>query len=214
MKAYKIPEENKDLRKYALWKNLKYLIFYILYIAFFSLAFLYYVKGNHLPLDLWVYPVFFLAVIVSGWLVCFMTRFCSDRSFTGRIKEMKYSRNYGRGLSRSASFSVDYHTYLKLTAVRRDGKRRRVKIHLFEDGYDGYYRDGGTLVKFRGLSYPLCLESEAEGTHLCGVCGVRTYYKNGKMIHGEAEPEMRDGLIVCRSCGHTLINIDKTEDRS
>ena len=217
MKNYKIPEKNVDLQKYARWKNLKYPIIYLCYIAFFVSAFVFFIKNRYEdapPLQWWVYPVFAAAVIISGWIVCFMSRFVSDKSVCGVIKEMSFSRNYGRGLSRDASFSLDDHTYLKISCITDQGKKERVTVHLFEDGYDCYYREGGTLIKFRGLSYPLCLESEADGAHLCAVCGVRTYYKEGKMIHGEARPEMQGDLLVCRSCGHTLINLERDSDNN
>ena len=208
MKKSRIPEENFDLCKFARWNNVKYLIFYIAYVAFFAFAFVFYVMGRHEdldPLGIWVYPVYTLVVLVSGWFVCLMNRFISDRSFTGKIVSMSYTRDFDRGLSRNASTKIDEHTYLKMICVDGSGKRRRLKVMLFADGYDGYFGEGKTVVKYRGLNYPICIESEAEGVHLCAVCGVRTYYKEGKMIHGEAQPRKIGDLIICRSCNHTLI---------
>ena len=134
-----------------------------------------------------------------------MNRFVSDISFTGKIVSMSFTRNFDRGLSRNASTKIDEHTYLKMTCVDDSGKRRKIKVMLFADGYDGYFGEGKTIVKYKGLNYPICPESEAEGTHLCAVCGVRTYYKDGRIIHGEAQPRMIGDLIICRSCNHTLI---------
>lgn len=211
MKKYRIPIKNKGLRRYAAWKNLKYLLAFVAYIAFFLSAFIYYVQ--HRPEDAdallpWVYPVFAGVVVVSGWLVCCMSRFVLDRSLSGKIREITVVRNYGRGLSRKATMSVDFHTYLKVSALNERGRKQSVRFPLFDDGYDGYYRENGTIVKFRGLTYPICIESEKEGMHMCGVCGVRTYYKDGKQIFGELKPEIVDGLIQCRCCNHTLIDID------
>ena len=212
MKKYKIPSKNHDLQKYAAWKNVKYLLAYVVYIAFFFSAFVYYVQ--HRPEDAdallpWVYPIFAGFVVVSGWIACCMDRFLFDHNLSGVIHGTEVVRNYGRGLSRKATVSVDFHTYLKIKAVNEKGRKRSVKIPLFDDGYDGYYQENATVVKFRGLTYPICIESEMEGAHLCGVCGVRTYYKEGKLIFGEAEPEIVDGLIKCRCCNHTLIDIDE-----
>jgi len=212
MKKYRIPTKNKDLKQYAVWKNLKCLIFFVIYEAFFCLAFVVYYNRRHEdadPLKWWVYPIFTAVILVSGWIICCMSRFVFDRNLSGRIEDIKYTRDYGRGLSRKATFLMDFHTYIKITVVTDKGKRRRVKVPLFEDGYDGYYEMGGTLIKFRGLNYPLCLESEAKGTHMCAVCGVRTYYLEGKMIHGEAEPEIVDGSVLCRCCRHTIIDAEQ-----
>ena len=211
MKRYRIPNENHDLRKYALWKNSKYLLFFVIYVAFFCYAFIAYAgrrPEDADPLAWWIYLLFLGVVLLSGWIICCMGRFLFDRSFTGKIQGTRFVRNYGRGLSRRATMSVDFHTYLKITAVTDSGRRKRVSVPLFDDGYDGYYREDCTIVKFRGLTYPLCLESEAEGAHICGVCGVRTFYKEGKVIFGEPEPEIVNGQIVCRCCRHTLIDVD------
>ena len=165
MKRYRIPNENHDLRKYALWKNSKYLLFFVIYVAFFCYAFIAYAgrrPEDADPLAWWIYLLFLGVVLLSGWIICCMGRFLFDRSFTGKIQGTRFVRNYGRGLSRRATMSVDFHTYLKITAVTDLGRRKRVSVPLFDDGYDGYYREDCTIVKFRGLTYPLCLESEAE----------------------------------------------------
>ncbi len=214
MKKNRIPERNRDLKRYARLKNMKYPLFFLLYAALFCGGFLYFVLNRYdgaEPLRPWVYPVFFGVVLVSGWFVSLMNRFVGDRSLRGRIEGSRYLRNFDRGLSRKGGFSLDDHTYLRAKVILPNGKRKALRIPLFEDGYDGYYREGDEIVNFRGLNYPLCLRAEEEGAHLCTVCGVRTYYQEGRTIHGEAQPELRDGLLVCRSCKHTLINIHDLE---
>ena len=212
MRGYRIPTENGDLKKYAVERNAKRLLGFLAYVAFFVLAFLFFINGRHETeetLALWVYPVFYGAVVLSGWILFYMTRFVFDRSFTGRIESMELTRNYDRGLNRSAGVSLDEHTYIKIRAKDAEGRTRRVRCRLFDDGYDRYYSEGDEIVHFRGLNYPLSLPSEEKGMHLCTVCGVRTYYKEGKAIHGEAQPRLIDGHVVCNSCGRTLINIDE-----
>ena len=211
MKKHKIPTRNQDLRRYAAWKNWKYLLSYVAYLLFFALAFWFYLNRRHedaRPLAWWAIPLFAIIVIISGWLICCMYRFVGDFSLSGRIQSIAFTRSYDRGLTRSAGLSIDEHTYIKITVMTKNGKKRRVRVMLFDDGYDGYYYEGATLVKYRGLNYPLCLESEKNGAHLCSVCGVRTFYKEGQVIDGEAQPEIQDGLIVCRSCRHKLIDIN------
>lgn len=208
MKKYTIPKENTDLRKYALWRNLWRLLGYIGYTVLLASAFVFFLLGRHEdvePLKWWVYPLYASVVLVSGWFIFNMTRFCRDRTAHGVITDMSFERNFDRGLNRKAGFSIDDHTYVIMKIATPGGRTRKIKVMLFDDGYDGYYAEGRTVVKYRGLNYPICLESEAEGTHICAVCGVRTFYKEGKMIHGEAQPKRQGELIVCRSCNHTLI---------
>ena len=132
-----------------------------------------------------------------------MSLFVTDRYASGRIKSMKTVRSYGRFLSRNGKMDVGPYNYLKVALVCKHG-RRTVRIQLFEDGYDGYYRDGGTLVKFRGLNYPLCLESEADGVHICSVCGVRY----------DEQDRAADASLTCYTCRHTLIDVDEMIETS
>ena len=215
MKKYKIPEENSDLKKYAtiqiIWRPLAYVGF----LVFMTLAFIFFLLGRHEnaePLHPIVYPIYAAVVLAAGWFIFNMTKLFTDKSLCGTIKDMGFERSFDRGLNRKAGVSLDDHTYVKIKVLTPSGKKKRVKVMLFDDGYDGYYAEGRTLVRFKGLNYPLCLESERNGAHLCAVCGVRTYYKEGKMIHGEIAPEIRDGLIICRACNHTLINVDSLEE--
>ena len=166
-----------------------------------------------MPLRWWVYPVYFAAVVLSGWFVCCMHRFALDRDFSGTIKSMSFTRSFDRGLARKAGFNLDDHTYLRIVAVNSRGKKRRINVQLFDDGYDGYYREGGDIVKYRGLNYPICPTSEKEGAHLCAVCGVRTHYLEGRRVFGESQPEFRDGLMICRACGYTMIGRGGREAR-
>ena len=208
MRKNQIPRENRDLRRYAVWKNLKYLLGYLAYIASLAFGFAFYLNGRHEnaePLAWWVYYLYPAAVLVSGWFIFCMNRFVSDVSFTGKIVSMDFKRDFDRGIDRRAGFSLDDHTYVRIAAIDEKGKKRKTRVTLFDDGFDCYYREGATLIKTRGLNYPIVPESENEGNHICAVCGVRTYYKEGKMIHGEAEPRRIGDIIICRSCGHTLI---------
>ena len=203
MKKYKIPKKNIDLRVYAAARNIKRVFFYVLILVVANLSLFSYL-GKRVaglpPIKWWGYLIFELVVVVGGWIVCNMSRFVTDRYASGRIKSIKTVRSYGRFLSRNAKIDVGPYNYSRVTLACRGG-RRNVRIQLFEDGYDGYYREGGTLVKFRGLNYPLCIESEADGVHICSVCGVRTY---------------SDESSVCDTCRHTLISVDemkKTAER-
>jgi hypothetical protein len=207
MKKYTIPEKNSDVRSYAIRKNLKYICCYLLYVAFFLVAFLSFCLRRHEdaePLSLWVYLLFPVIVLVSGWFVCLMNRFVTDRYVCGQITGTKYTRDYGRGLDRKAGLSIDFHTYVKIEVKDGRGKKRRVKVPLFADGFDGYYAEGDELIKFRGLNYPLVKESMKKGVLLCTVCGVRTFVREIE-VDGAVSPKKVGDRYFCRSCNHSLI---------
>ncbi len=196
MKAYKIPNKNSDLRRYALLKNAKRLIFCLLYYAFFALAYLFYLEdARHKPLSPPYLVIFSLAVIISGFLIFKMNSFFFDRSFTGKIRAISFARNYDRGINRRAKHSFDFHTYLRIVITDKRGRRRKIRVPLFDDGFDGYYKDGDTVAAFRGLNYPLSLEAESRGERICVICGVRSYEKKG-----QAQDR-------CPSCNYSLIDI-------
>lgn len=200
MKKYKIPKKNADLRFYAVRRNLKRIFSYVLIVVVMNLSMMSYLDKRVAglpPIKWWVYLIFEAIVVAGGWIVCNMSLFVTDRYASGRIRSMKTVRSYGRFLSRNAKLDVGPYNYLKVVLACKGG-RRSVRIQLFEDGYDGYYREGGTLVKFRGLNYPLCLESEADGVHICSVCGVRSYDK------GE---DTKGKQLVCETCRHTIIDV-------
>lgn len=210
MRKLALPSENHDLRKYSLWRVIKPPLWYFIYIAFLALSFYFYLERrpeNLGGLAWWIHLLFAFVIIVSGWFIFRMTEWCLDKAISGKIESHEVVRSYGRGLSRGAKTVVDFHTYLKITVITDSGKRKKVSVPLFDDGYDGYYKTGSLLLKYKGLNYPICPDSEAEGSHLCTVCGVRTYYKEGKAVHGEAQPEIRDGLVICRSCGRSLVKM-------
>ena len=207
MKKYKIPEKNGDLKSYAVMKNLKYLCFYILYILFFAAAFVFFINRRYEdaePLSVWAYILFPVAVLLSGWFICCMHRFACDKYVCGRINGTKYLRDYGRGLDRRAGLAVDFHTYVKLEVIDEKGRKRRVRVPLFADGFDGYYAEGGEMVKLRGLNYPLVKESLEKGVLLCAVCGVRTFVSEIQ-VDGAISPKRIGDRYICRSCGHSLI---------
>ena len=200
MKKHKIPKGNKDLRFYAAMRNFKRIFFYALIVIVMNIAMVSYLDGRIAglpPIKWWGYLIFELVVLVVGWIACNMSAFVSDKYAFGKMKTIKTVRSYGRLLSRRGKLDVGYYNYFKASVIGRNG-RRTVRIQLFEDGYDGYYREGGTILKFRGLNYPLCLESEAEGVHICSVCGVRRFDKDAEMS-SEAVP-------TCEVCNHTLID--------
>ena len=86
------------------------------------------------------------------------------------------------------------------------GKRRKIRFQLFDDGYDLYYREGDRIVYFRGTRYPLCIEAEERGEHICVLCGVRV---NEPKHHGEREVD----TDRCEACRRSLIKVSELKSK-
>lgn len=195
-----IPRESRDVKRAAFLRNFKRIAFFLAYIAIWALGYKFYLLYPiNKPFEWWVMLVFCFAVTVSGWIIFDMTKFCRERSFVGVIKEMKVTRNYGRGLSRDGKFKIDYHTYRVLVIVDSKGRKRRLSVQLFDEGYDLYYREGDTVAYFRGTTYPLSIEAEERGEHICVMCGVRA-------IETKRHGERKVNTDCCERCGKSLIN--------
>lgn len=207
---YSISKLNSNLKKYASISMIKCILYYLAYIVFMFAAFLFFIKNRHEdaePLQQWVYIIFPAFVLISGWWLFSVNRFFFERTVSGRIVKYNIKRNYGRSMKRNASFVIKEFTYIYLTIESNTGKYKRIKVQLFDDGYDGYYKDGDMIIRYRGLNYPISIESELNNVHLCPVCGVRTYYDEAKHVDGTWIPEFENDLIKCRCCGHLLLDI-------
>lgn len=202
MSRIRIPKSNRDVRARAFFKNFCRIAFFLGYIALWVIGYEFYLLYPiNKPFEWWVMLIFCVAVAVSGWLIFDMTKFIRERSFVGVIKEMKVTRNYGRGVTRAGKFKIDYHTYRVLILTDSKGRRRRVRFQLFDDGYDLYYREGDKVAYFRGTTYPLCYEAEERGEHICVLCGVR-------VIETHRHGERKVNTEYCEACGKSLVRID------
>ncbi len=203
MKKYRMPEGNRDLKRFAFWTNFKRIFTFIIYIAVWVLAYRFYLMYPiNKPFVWWVMLIFVLLVLVSGWIISEMSRFVLEKSLVGKIESIKLSRTYGRGMMRDGKRSIDYHTFMILSISDESGKKRKVRFQLFDDGYNMYYKEGKTAVFFRGLNYPLCLEKSESDENICVVCGVR----NCDIKRQDSVSEKR---VCCASCGKSLINVEE-----
>ena len=195
----KIPKECQDVRRTAFMRNFKRIALFLLYVALWTLGYLFYLSNpNNKPFSWWAMLIFCALIAVSGFFIFNMGKFLTEKSFVGIIKSMSVSRTYGRGVTRDGRFKIDYHTYRVLKIIDSNGKKRKLKFQLFDDGYDLYYREGDTVVYFRGTIYPLSLEAEERGEHICVNCGVRVLETKK---HGE-RPTNTD---FCEVCGKSLV---------
>ena len=201
----RIPKENRDVRRAAFMRNFKRITFFLLYAALWALGYLFYLSNpNNKPFEWWAMLVFCVLVAASGFFIFNIGKFLTEKSFVGIIKSMSVSRTYGRGVTRDGRFKIDYHTYRVLKITDSKGKKRKLKFQLFDDGYDLYYREGDTVTYFRGTTYPLSLEAEERGEHICLLCGVRA-------IETKKHGERQTNTEYCEACGKGLVKISSLE---
>lgn len=201
----RIPKENRDVRRAAFMRNFKRITLFLLYAALWALGYLFYLSNPlHKPFEWWAMLIFCVIVVLSGSFIFNIGKFLTEKSFVGIIKSMSVSRTYGRGVTRDGRFKIDYHTYRVLKITDSKGKKRKLKFQLFDDGYDLYYREGDTVTYFRGTTYPLSLEAEERGEHICLLCGVRA-------IETKKHGERQTNTEYCEACGRGLVKISSLE---
>ena len=201
----RIPKECRDVRRAAFMRNFKRITLFLLYAALWALGYLFYLSNPiHKPFTWWAMLIFCVIVVLSGSFIFNIGKFLTEKSFVGIIKSMSVSRTYGRGVTRDGRFKIDYHTYRVLKITDSKGKKRKLKFQLFDDGYDLYYREGDTVTYFRGTTYPLSLEAEERGEHICLLCGVRA-------IETKKHGERQTNTEYCEACGRGLVKISSLE---
>ncbi len=200
MKKCKIPKENRDLRRYAFFRNLKRFILYIAWCAMWVIGYEFYLLYPiNKPFVWWLLLIFAALVLVSGWFVCSMNAFVKERNYFAKIESLAIYRTYPKGMFNVRSFKVDLYRVL----ISRDqkGKKRKLKCLMKESGFGTYYSEGSEIAYFRGTKYPICFEGDREGAHMCVVCGSRNYaeWRDGK----------RGGKPThCSLCGYSLIDVE------
>ena len=201
MRKCRIPEENRDLRRYAFFVNLKRIVLFLLWCAMWVLAYRFYLEYPiNKPLVRWLLLIFAGGVLVGGWFLCSMTAFVRERSFFGKVEKMKLDREFQKGVVTARS--ADEEMFRVLIVRDEKGKRRRLRFKMKDSGFGLYYRDGAEIAYFRGTKFPLCLDTKDKDACMCVACGTRNY------------PEWRDGEkgdkpTYCALCGHTLVDTEK-----
>ena len=189
----KIPNQNKDLRRYVLRRDLARVLGYVAWIAVWYAAVAVY-NGSHetypdyrliIGWKLWLWMA---ASVILGFFLFRVYRFFTDRSFCGRIEKAGLSRSYSASADPGeGDYDFRLNTYLRIRTA--DGKRRRIRFEQ-KPGFYRYYAEGATVVHFHGLPYPVNTDPDAQNGWVCSACGAFT-------------PEKQD---TCEICRHTLID--------
>ncbi len=195
----KIPQKNRDLKRYVLKKDILRLIVYIIWLAiWYAGAYLYNQSHQKYPperkligtkLFLWL----FVAAAVGFFLFRIRT-FFTDRPYRAVITASGLSQSYEAsrdpGLQNATDFDFRLNTALQ---IQKKGHKRKRRIHFEQKpGFYFYYYEGTEIVKLRGLPYPIAtghIHPDAKPL-VCAACGQIATEKADR----------------CEVCLHTLID--------
>ncbi len=195
----KIPQQNKDLRRYVLRNDILRVFLYLSWVALWCFSAWFY-NDRHRTYEearkILGWKLFFLiaAAVISGFFIFRIWKFFTDRTFLGVIEGSDLSHAYSssgdptaiKGIRGSKS---DFHLYTVLKVRLPNGKRMRIRF-VQKDGFYLYYYNGQRILHFHGLPYPVRTQFDEDQGYLCAACG---------RIYKTHEP-------YCESCHHSLID--------
>ena len=198
----KIPEQYEDLRRHVLWKDVRRLILFVLWMAFMIGNALFY-NYNHqtYPPERrmvgWRLVIWIALSALIGFFMLRLWTFFTDRTYAGTIDFSGLSHSYTPSEDPYAmrSMSYDFRTNTRLKVVLDNKKKRRLRFEQKSGSY-WYYSDGQRILHFHGCPYPLNLDPEAPNGYICVACG---------RMHKEYQDE-------CEVCYLSLIDPKDLQD--
>ena len=195
----KIPSKNKDLRRYVLFKDLRKLVLYALWLAIWYLGADAYNQSHpkYSPSRLmlgWKLALWMAASALLGFLIFRMWTFFTDRSYRAVISRSGLSQSYEASRDPGLGNATDYDFRLNTSLrIQKKGKRRNCRIHFEQKpGFYFYYYEGTEILKLHGLPYPIAVKGQHPDApkQICAACGQIA----------------KDDEVRCHVCEHTLID--------
>ncbi len=197
----RLPESNKDLRKYVLKKDVRRVVLYLIWMAvWYSGAWFYNYSHQTYPPERqmvsWRLWLWMLASALLGFFVFRIYLFFTDRTYRGVIHYSGLSQTYEAsrdpGLGNATDWDFRLNTALQ---VRIPGQKKLKKVHFEQKiGFYFYYYEGTEIVKLHGLPYPVAVGSYHPHARdrVCLACG---------------QVASRE-CTRCEVCFHTLVDPD------
>ncbi len=211
----RIPNRNRDLRRYVLRRRILQLTGYALWLAAFGFGAWFYNDSHRTyPPERrivgWRLALWMLAAAVAGFFLFRLWRFFTQRGIEGAVVESGLSHSYTASADPGAGNPVNYDFRLNTYLVIRDkkGKRRRLRFEQ-KSGFYLYYYEGNSVCRLSGLPYPIrdpgriCRppvgqtagtgrsNDDLSGGYLCAACG---------------NLNNRNLLEPCGRCGLSLVD--------
>lgn len=158
----RIPERNRDVRRYVLRRRVLQLLGYALLVLAFGLGACGYNQAHQTyPPEKrilgWRLAVWMLAAVLLGFLLLRVWRIFTLRTVEGTIERSRLSHTYTSSSDPGVTSPVNYDFRLHSTLTLRDGKgRRRYLSFEQKPGFYLYYYPGTHCCRLSGLPYPIC----------------------------------------------------------
>ena len=195
----RIPKKNRDLRRYVLFKTLRKLFLYALWLTVWYLgAYAYNQSHTKYPperLMLGWKLLFWMAVSALIGFFLFRIHTCfTDRSYRAVITVSGLSQSYEASRDPGLGNAIDYDFRLNTSLrIKKTGRRKQSRIHFEQKpGFYFYYYENTEIVKLHGLPYPIAVSGQHPRApkRICAACG---------QIALDTESH-------CQVCSHSLID--------
>ncbi len=191
-----IPPRHQDLRRYVRKNDLRRILLYLAWILiFFGGAMAYNQNHQTYPPDRlmtgWRLLGWMAIALVSGFFLFRIWKLFLHPTYRGEVIRTGLAHTYAPGEEPNLSSKTNYDFRLKTTLLIRlpNGKKRRLRFEQKPGSYL-YYREGMSLIRYRGLPYPINPDPTSPNGYVCVACG---------RIHEHLQK-------TCEECGLSLID--------
>ena len=174
----RLPQKNRDLRRYVLKKELRRILLYFLWLGIFLGAALSY-NHNHQTypperrMEGWRLIVWMLIAAVIGFFLFRIHQFLTRRACRGTVLLSKLSHTYTvteDPLHAARDGGYDFRLHTALIIQKPNGKKQSLRFEQKIGSYQ-YYQEGADLIRFRALPYPVNLGGDPKNGFVCVACG-------------------------------------------
>ncbi len=191
-----IPPRHQDLRRYVFKNDLRRILLYLTWILIFLGGAMAY-NHNHQtypPERLmigWRLVGWMAVAIAIGFFLFRIWKFFLVPTRRGTVIRTGLAHTYTPGEEPGPRAKTSYDFRLKTTLLirRPNGKKARLRFEQKTGSYL-YYHEGMSLIRYRGLPYPIDTDPTAPHGYVCVACG---------RIHEELQEK-------CEGCGLSLID--------
>jgi len=195
----KIPSQNQDLRRYVLFRDLRKLFLYAIWLAIWYFG-AYAYNQNHQTypperrMEGWKLLLWMLASAILGFVLFRLWMFFTDRTYRAVITRSGLSQSYEASRDPGLHNATDYDFRLNTALqIQKRGRSKKSRIHFEQKlGFYFYYYEGTEIVKLHGLPYPIAVGNQHPDAQkrICAACGQIAI----------------DEESHCHVCGHSLID--------
>ncbi len=204
----RLPDRNRDLRRYVFWRRLLQVLGYLAFTGLFAVGADRYNAAHQTypPEKLilgWKWAVWMVAALLLGFFLFRIYRLFSLRPLRGVILDSGLSHAYtGSADPGYGGRGYDFRTRTVLTVQDARGRKHRLRFEQ-KPGFYLYYYPGTSCCRLGGLHYPVCdprsrakperrgreAFDDLSGGRICVACGLLN----------------QASVEKCANCGFTIV---------